>query len=330
MAASLADKLIETSKQKAFSGEMLSPGEIVSLLELKGNDIERLKRAAREVAAALTGNRCYLWGAIGLDYGCCRMNCDFCSLGEKWGLVKDAYTLREEDIISRVRDYAANGVRWVTLRTTEFYPVETLCGLCEKIRSEVPGKYELGLNTGELDAAAAVKLSQAGCDFVYHALRLGEGQNTRFDPKNRLDVLRIIKESPLDLMFCVEPIGPEHTNEEIAAICACIAEHGAKVSGVMARVPVEGTPLGQAPQISEERLAHITAVTRLACANAGTDISAHPASEICMSAGANVAVIDSGAIPRSGEFCQSEWKGFTIAQAKEWFTKQNYQIGGPV
>ncbi len=320
-------ELVDSAKTKALKGERLSRGEIISLLSLAGEYAAYLGSAAREVAAAITNNRYYLWGAIGLDYKPCEMNCDFCSLGKEWGLVKNEYELPEDEVICRVRDYSLDGIRWVVLRTTEFYSIDALCALIGKVKRLVPGAYELGLNIGEIDASAAAKLSSAGCDFIYHSLRLGEGRQTRFEPQIRLNTLHAVRDSAMNLVFLAEPIGTEHTNEEIADIICTVLECKTKVSGAMARIPVTGTPLGDTPQISDDRMAHIIAVTRLACADIVEDICVHPASEKAFAFGANVTVIESGAIPRDGGRWETPWKGFTCKNAKEWFENQNYIQG---
>ena len=83
--------------------------------------VRELGAAARRVSHKLTGDRAYLWGAIGVDFAPCSMNCDFCSLGEKWGIATETREYDEEETIRQVREYAENGVRWIVLRATEFY-----------------------------------------------------------------------------------------------------------------------------------------------------------------------------------------------------------------
>lgn len=49
------------------------------------------------------------------------MNCEFCSFGEKWGLIKDESEWPDEDVVKTARLSVSGGVSWFTLRTTEFY-----------------------------------------------------------------------------------------------------------------------------------------------------------------------------------------------------------------
>lgn len=264
-------------------------------------------------------------GAMGVDYKPCNMNCDFCSLGEAWNLVTEEKEYTDEEIIEEVRAYVEEGVRWIVLRTTEFYSLDVLAELIKRIRREVPGNYEIGLNVGEFGDEKANTLSQMGVNFIYHSLRLGEGKATRFNPQDRLNTLGAIKRSPLDLVYLVEPIGIEHTNEEIADICLNAIEHDAIVTGAMARIPVEGTPLGKYPQISEKRLAQVIAVTRLASAYKGKDICVHPFTEMAVQFGANVTVIETGSVPRDKCACFSQkWHNFDAFKAKSIFERNSY------
>ena len=58
----------------------------------------------------------------------------------------------------------------------------------------------------------------SGIDVVYHSLRLGEGQTTCFRPEERKATLAAVRDSDLKLAHLVEPVGPEHTDDEIADV----------------------------------------------------------------------------------------------------------------
>lgn len=316
-------------KEEILAGRKLEREAVLELLALdpESEECKALGHAAGEVAKIVSGNRAYLWGAMGIDYKTCPMNCDFCSLGEKWGIVQQEKEFSMEEIIENVRWYAKNKVRWIVLRTTEFYSLDQLEELIGRIRNAVPGAYEIGLNVGEFDEKKAVKLYERGVQFIYHSLRLGEGKDTLFDPQVRKNTLNAVKNSPLKLVFLVEPIGVEHTNEEIADICQMTINYGAIVSGAMARVPVPGTPLGRYPQISQKRLAQIIAVIRLACGWQVKDICVHPASETAVAWGANVVVVETGSVPRDRCcFPKEKWNSFDVEQAAGWFQTEGFKV----
>ena len=119
----------------------------------------------------------------------------------------------------------------------------------------------------------------------------------------------------------------EHTNEEIADICMRAIEHNAIVTGGMARIPVEGTPLGKYPQISEKRLSQIVAVTRLAGGYHVPDICVHPATKLAIEYGANVMVVETGSVPRDSCACfKDKWHEFDAVVAEEWFGEYGYTL----
>lgn len=322
-------KLIELAKESALSGKMLDRAGIIELLKIdpESKECEMLGKAAREAASVICNDRAYLWAAIGLDFRSCPMNCDYCSLGEKWGIVTDEKEYSEEETLQLVKHFVDEEVRWIVLRTTQHYSLDRIIRMAKTIKDSIHGEYELGLNVGEFDENLARRMRSAGLQFVYHTLRLREGTDTRFNPADRLATLDAVSKSTLNLVSLVEPLGVEHTNEEIADNFLTAMKYGATVTGCMERIPVKGTPLGRYPAISERRLAQVIAVTRLAAGFHAPDICVHRATELAMEWGANVAVVETGAIPR--DTCcstKAEWKGFDPATAKRWFNSKGYQV----
>ena len=107
----------------------------------------------------------------------------------------------------------------------------------------------------------------------------------------------------------LEPIGPEHTNKEIAIRIAELIEEGTDVAGVMPRVPVPGTPKYSCGALQDGRIAQITAILRIAAKDSIKDIVIHPKNDRAIDFGANVLVVDTGAIPRSNDISEDSWDG---------------------
>lgn len=321
-------RLIDCTKKQGLAGTAPDRKTILSLLEIRQEteEMEYLLAAAQETAKIVTCKKAYLWGAIGINFAKCSMNCSFCSFGEKWGIVKDEFSLSEEEILAEAAAYVSAGVYYIVLRTTEFYDLEKLAHIVCRIRREVSGVYELILNVGEFDIQMANRMYRCGVDGIYHAVRLREGIDTGFEPAERKKTLKVIQKSPLKLIHLVEPLGPEHTNEEIADTFLGAIEYGVFLSGVMARVPVKGTPLGDTEQIAKERAAHITAVLRLAGGYMVPNICIHPVSDQAVKAGANVVVIEKGAIPRDDKPVKEAWHHFTPDKGRMLFEKNGYEV----
>ncbi|WP_303147465.1 radical SAM protein [uncultured Cloacibacillus sp.] len=322
---------IEECLRKCLAGERLSRNEIIRLLDVEpgGVDDRFLREAAREASQKIAGGKGYIWCAVGMDYAPCSMNCKFCSFGEKWGIVREPRHFEPEQVFAHVRTYAENGAAYIVLRTTEFYDLDRLLGFIPEIRAKIPGGYAIVLNTGELDAAAAAKAKAAGVYGVYHALRLREGTDTPFNPAERIATMKNVSASGMTLVSLVEPLGCEHTDEEIADSFLNAAACGAKICGAMARFPVEGTPFGSSPMISGPHLAHVVAALRLSGGSAVRDICVHKATHEALESGANVMVVESGAIPRDSDFSEKDWAGVDMARAREMLAAAGYEISLP-
>lgn len=94
----------------------------------------------------------------------------------------------------------------------------------------------------------------------------------------------------------------------------------------MARIPVPGTPLGDLRRLTDEELAHITAVLRLSGGNVIRHICVHPASAKAMRSGANILVVESGAIPRDTSFAEADWAGTDMGKARRLLKDAGYTI----
>ena len=320
---------IEKLQEKSLRGESFSRDEFLSMLAVAPDSEEaaRLGRAAREVAAAVTGNKARIWAAIGVDYMPCPVNCEFCSFGEKWGIVKEPYAWQDEEVIAMARHFLQRGAKWITLRSTEYFPPERLVDMARKFRQDLPGDYGIVVNTGELAPETAAMFKENGINVVYHSLRLREGDQSGITPEYRLKTLASVRDSPLALAFLVEPVGVEHTDDELADVFFTAMEYNAALTGAMARVPVPGTPLGDRyPVLPEPRLAQLVAAIRLAAGWKAPDICVHPPVKQALAWGANVCVVEAGAVPRDTGHYRQEWQVFTVETASEWFEECGYEL----
>jgi biotin synthase len=313
---------------RCLSGETVGRGELVALLSVdaEGPAAQPLFEAGREAARRFVGNEARLWASLGLNFAPCPMSCSFCAFGEKWGVVKTAGEMPTETALAWARKFWQGGVKWLSLRTTEDYPLDRLCELARRVQEDTRGGLELVANTGEFDAKGAARLREVGFTTVYHVMRMREGIDTGIDPEERRRTLASIRDSGLKLAFLIDPIGPEHTAEELADTFLCALEYGASLSGAMARVPVPGTPLAKHGQISDRKLALITAVTRLVGGARTPDICVHPHSELAVRAGANTVVVETGAIPRDTDEAGGEWQAFTTDKAWALMESAGYRV----
>lgn len=319
---------IDLAYNLALQGKSIDDNILIEFLELDCGSKEALYlgKKARELARQVVGNKGKIWASIGIDYQTCPMNCDFCSFGEAWNLFKGRHEWSDEEVVKQVEKYVGQGASWITLRTTQYYGIDRLNTLAKKVRKEVPGNYGLVANTGEFGKLKAKEMKDAGIDTVYHTLRLGEGKDTKFNIDDRLATLSSVREADLDLAYLVEPIGPEHSNEEIVKIFKTGLDSGAVLTGAMARVLIKGTPLEEKGELSPERLAQIVAVTRLGAGINAPDICVHPPGKQAVEWGANVVVVETGAVPRADKECCGDWEKFDAFEARKWFKEAGYDF----
>lgn len=309
--------LVDRVASEARRGAMQDKETIVELLELEpgSEEAEYLREEARRFALEVSGGRARIAGAIGIDLHPCEMNCKFCSFGAEWGLVKEESILTKGQVLEMAREYVENGVNMVTLRSTEFYDLNTINEWIREIRLTVPGEYELNLNVGELTAEMCQACYEAGASSAYHVLRMGEGIDTPFDPEIRKRTIKTISESPLKLNTCIEPIGVEHTSEQVADAMVFALSMRPHSLGIMPRVPVKGTPLGDAPQLGRERMRQMLAVLRLCAGSTVPYVTMHPDDVYGLEAGSNGFAVERGAVPRDTGYSDGEWRGLTAVKA---------------
>ena len=119
-----------------------------------------------------------------------------------------------------------------------------------------------------------------------------------------------------------EPVGPEHSPRELAEQLLLGVEHGCVGHAAMRRVYLPSSPLAAYGQISELRLAQVTAVVALAtvACPATKAIGVHEPNVLGLTSGANSLFAEAGANPRDTCADTSAHRGRDVA-ACECLTK---------
>ena len=140
----------------------------------------------------------------------------------------------------------------------------------------------------------------------------------------RIETLKAMQAAGLKMAALVEPLGPEHTDEEIVEAAFRLKPYDIRLGGMMARVPIPGTPLYELGQVSEDRQIRVIAMTRLIYGPEVDAICIHPPISKSLRAGANTVVVESGAIPRDQDLSESSWRGFSPSDAQNLFTDNGF------
>ena len=130
----------------------------------------------------------------------------------------------------------------------------------------------------------------------------------------------------MDLYYCCEPVGPEHSAEELVEQMFTGIEEGCFQHAAMRRVAVPGTPLSRHGQITERRLAQVVAVVALATLTCPQtrNIAVHEPNLLGLAAGANVVYAESGANPRDTASDTAANRGLSVTDCREMLTEAGF------
>lgn len=295
--------------------------EYVELLSFPPTSIEAsLTRAvADNITRQRFGNQAVILGQIGIEINACPARCKFCSFG-KGHTDFEASTMSFDDILAAARNFTASGdLHALFLMTMHIFDFERLIDVVRRIRAEKPAKpTQIVVNIGDFDRTQAERLKEVGVNGAYHVCRLREGSDTSLDPERRKRTIRTVKEAGLDWYYCCEPVGPEHTPEELAEQLFLGIEYGCAQHAAMRRVYLPSSPLAPHGQITELRSGQVTAVVALAsmaCPDTRM-IAVHEPNLIGLTSGANAIYAETGANPRDTEENTTGYRGRDIRACK--------------
>jgi biotin synthase len=297
---------IERILDAAMEGKAPSRQECLELLGLPATSLEAaaLRVTADAVSRNRFGNQGVLQAQIGLETAPCPGGCGFCVFGDGH-CISERKSLSDEEILLRAREATADGdVRVLFLMTMHSFDLDRFLEIVRQVKIVIPSHTEVIANVGDFDLSQAQTMKACGVSGAYHVCRLREGEDNRLDPAVRKKTLHAIRQAGMDLYFCVEPIGPEHSNEELMDQMTIGFEYGCFQHAAMRRVAVPGTPLCARGQITELRQAQVVAVVALAALGCPEvkNIGVHEPNLLGLTAGANAISAETGANPRDTEF----------------------------
>lgn len=305
--------------------------QLIKLLGLDARLVHRstLWSEAQGIVRARAQNRGYFWAAIGLDHAPCPMGCKFCSFAIPWTSIAHVTQFSPDEVEEKIIRFIGAGADFLVLRTGEHYSLERLIELGHRLAPRIHPHGQLIANTGSHSIEGWRQLRSAGFDGIYKTVRIREGIDTPFPREDRIKSILHAKAAGLNVYSLVEPVGPEHTAEELAkAIITLRDVIKPALTGVMARVPVVGSPMASLGQVDDAYMADLTAIVVLSILP-GLDqcgvVCSHPPSAFLVQSGANALVVEMGANPRDTSFASTEWKQFTIDDARRLLESEGYQ-----
>lgn len=304
----------------------MSEAEIIELLRLdtQSNSFYELLAASNALSRRKFGHNGYVFTQIGINAEPCSVNCKFCSMGASHFSMDSRWEKSPEEICEMLTALQQEYFDDFFLMTTADYPQEKIIRTGKTVRPLLRSDQKLVANIGDFGIETARKLKEAGFTGAYHINRLGEGIDTEATPEERQETLQAIKEAGLELYYCIEPIGPEHTYEELAEEILRARELQVDVMAAMRRVAVKGTPLYERGQITPAELTKIVAVTNLTV-KPSRAMNVHEPMQVAMLAGVNQLYAEIGANPRDTASHTEKSRGFSPAVAWDMLKDFGYQ-----
>lgn len=313
-------------------GDVLSHKELVYLLGLPPDSYDTYKIMAEAVALSkrLSDGKAEIHAQFAINLAPCPCECLFCSFAKINGIFKESTELSPEQAVAYAQQFEIDGANAVFMMSTAKFPFDRFIEISKEVRMNIKPESTLIANVGDLTINNAIRLKEAGFSGVYHALRLREGKDTNLSVEKRKQSIRNFKEAGLEVGTCVEPIGPEHTNEELAEMIEFTASFNPSYSGAARRIPIPGTSISKRGFINEMRMAQIVAITRLGMPHSVMGNCTHEPCTLGAISGANLFWAEVGANPRDIEAKTEEGRGETVSSCKSIFIESNWDVwSGP-
>ncbi|MBK5253747.1 MAG: radical SAM protein [Peptostreptococcaceae bacterium] len=301
--------------------------EIIELLEIKSGskDFYELIKESNNKTREEFNNNAYIFSQIGINATPCAGNCKFCALAENNYLLEKEFEFDSGQVIEKANASFKEGIDDLFIMTTASYPIMSLLTIANIVSENMPTGKRLVANSGDMSYDTALSLKDAGFTGAYHIKRLREGIDTEIPVQQRLDTIDAIQKSGLELYYCIEPIGPEHTLDELAEEILFARDLEVKAMAVMRRIAVPGTKLASLGEITKMQLIKIAAVTRLASMPTRS-MNAHETVEGSLLAGVNQLYAEFGSNPRDDVIDTSTNRGLSIGQVRKLLKEYEFNI----
>jgi len=302
--------------EKAQSGVALTAEDALTLLQIETCSMEyyTLLGIANAEARARYEGKGSILAQIGVEASPCPGNCAFCALAKDVFAQENGFVLPVETAENIADVLIRQGTDELFLMTTANYTNSDFLDYAAKVYRHVPEGMRFVANVGDFDLEYAKELRKVGFTGVYHVCRLREGVDNDLSVERRVRSIEAACQAGLELYYCVEPIGPEHTYEEMVEEMRRARYYGADVAAVMKRICVPGTQLYERGEVSSAELAKICAVAELYI-KPKRAMGVHEPDVLCLMAGANQIYAEVSVNPRDLSLSTETSRGASMAKA---------------
>jgi len=313
---------------KVFDGRLLTLEEILFILRIPAHSPEAgfVMACADSIARAASEGKAEVHAQIGINLSPCPKNCSFCAFAAKNKVFTEKNELKAEDAVRLALKAEKDGANAIFFMATGDFSFGKFIEISEEIRAKLKPGTTMIANIGDFGRGEARQLKKAGYAGIYHAIRMGEGTATAIDPQTRMGTIETARDAGLLIGTCVEPIGPEHSVEEIAEKILIGRELKPCYSGAMRRITIPGSEMEKYGMIREYRMAFLVAVVRLAMGKYLNGNCTHEPNILGATAGANLFWAEVGTNPRDTEVDTSKGRGLDVASCIDIFREADFDV----
>ncbi|MBQ0059031.1 MAG: biotin synthase BioB [Lachnospiraceae bacterium] len=291
--------LIDTLKEKALSGQLITKEEAMSLWEMP---LEELCQAADEIRAQRSGKGFDICTIINGKCGKCSEDCKYCAQSAHYSTgLTESYPLLDTDaLLEGARYNAERGVLRYSIVTSgkrlNSAEVDKLCESIKEIKKQVD--IEICVSLGLLGKEDFAKLYEAGVTRVHCNLESSERYFkevcTTHTYQEKIDSLKAANAAGLSI--CSGGImGLGETYEDRIDMVLTARDLGVKYIPVNFLNPIPGTPFGSNKPLTNDEARRCVAVFRFLIPDASIRLAGGRGllgdkGEGCFTSGANAAI----------------------------------------
>lgn len=322
------DRKVRDIVARVFDGHFLTWDEILSLLRITPHspDAGFVTASADAINRVASKGKAEVHAQIGLNLSPCPNNCSFCAFAAKNKVFTENNELEGEDVVQFALKAEEEGANAIFVMATGDYPHRKFIEISGEVRKRLKPETVMIANVGDFGNEEGKQLRDAGYTGIYHAVRMGEGRETKIAPETRLNTVKAAREAGLLVGTCVEPIGPEHSIDEIAEKILIGREMKPCYSGAMRRISIPGSDMEKYGMMSEYLMAFLVAVVRLAMGRDLIGNCTHEPNVLGATAGANLFWAEVGTNPRDTEVDTSEGRGLDVRSCIGMFREADFDI----
>lgn len=314
--------------ERALAGEVLGPTEIGELFQvpLFSEDAFYIQWAGREMSNRAANGKAEVHAQVGLDASPCPNECRFCSFAACSGVFKTIQTVPVEEVIAKAKAFEQDGANAIYLMITGAFKFEDFLKIAAEVRKSLRPETPLVANIFDFGYDEALALREMGFAGIYHAVRLGEGRETGIPVAKRLATIEAAHRAGLKVSTCLEPIGPEHSIDELVEKTLICREIKPVFAGAGRRINFPGSKMGHFGMTSEAQLALFVAVVRLAMGYTVSFNCTHEPNTPSAIAGANILWAEAGSNPRDTTSRTETSRGFSVPKCRQILEEAEWAV----